>query len=83
MSSDKLKLQLITFNQAIITLKSAIDKSIQKGNKEDFEYFRDSVIKRFEYTYELAWKLIKLILTEKEKSECYSPKSCIKLFFKY
>ena len=38
---------------------------------------RDSAIKRFEFTTELAWKLIQLFLRE-QKIICRSPKECLR-----
>lgn len=39
---------------------------------------RDSVVKRFEYTFELCWKTGKLVLGEKFGVEIYSPKECFR-----
>ena len=39
---------------------------------------RDSVIKRFEYTFELAWKTGKVLLQEKFGVEVASPKDCFR-----
>jgi nucleotidyltransferase substrate binding protein (TIGR01987 family) len=37
----------------------------------------DGVIQRFEFTYELAWKLVKAVLYH-QGIECASPRACIK-----
>ena len=37
--------------------------------------------KRFEYTYEILWRTIKLYLLEEKGLECYSPMDCFKLAF--
>ena len=37
--------------------------------------------KRFEYTYEILWRTIKLFLLEEKGLECYSPMDCFKLAF--
>jgi nucleotidyltransferase substrate binding protein (TIGR01987 family) len=39
---------------------------------------RDATIQRFEYTYELFWKLMKEYLYSHEGIECNSPKSCFR-----
>ncbi len=41
----------------------------------------DAVIQRFEFTFELAWKTLKILL-EDEGILCHSPKSCFKEAFK-
>ena|SRR3989338_8622953 len=42
---------------------------------------RDAVIQRFEFTYELLWKMFKRI-ADSEKLECFSPKSAFQAAFK-
>jgi len=49
-------LDLTSFTKALETLERAIRRS--KAEPAD-EEVRDSVIQRFEYTYELAWKMLK------------------------
>ena len=39
---------------------------------------RDASIQRYEFTFELFWKVLKLYLKEEEGIECFSPKSCIR-----
>ena len=43
---------------------------------------RDAAIKRFEYTSEIFWKVIKDYLEVHEGIICNSPKSCFKEVFK-
>ncbi len=49
-------LDLSAFAKAVEGLDRAVTRSI--ASPEDLEV-RDAVIQRFEYTYELAWKLLK------------------------
>lgn len=42
---------------------------------------KDGVVQRFEFTFELSWKLLKVIL-ESEGQICRSPKSCLQMAFK-
>lgn len=51
-----MKLDLSSFNKAIVSLKEAIDKYNESRNNL---FVRDSVIQRFEYTYSLALKMIR------------------------
>jgi nucleotidyltransferase substrate binding protein (TIGR01987 family) len=39
---------------------------------------RDATIQRFEYTFEIFWKLMKEYLYAHEGIECNSPKSCFR-----
>ena len=48
----------------------------------DNDLNRDGVIQRFEFTFELFWKTIRLILIH-EGFECRIPRSCIKEAFKH
>lgn len=57
-----MKLDLSSLEKALKSLQRAVDRS-QKA-KED-EELRDAVIQRFEYSYELSWKMMKRML-EKE-----------------
>ena len=39
---------------------------------------RDASIQRYEFSFELLWKVLKLYLKEQESIECFSPKSCMR-----
>jgi len=39
---------------------------------------RDAALKRFEFTFELLWKNVKLYLKQNEKVDCFSPASCFR-----
>jgi nucleotidyltransferase substrate binding protein (TIGR01987 family) len=50
-----MKLDLSSFSKAILSLQESLDEyAINKNN-----FIRDACIQRFEYTYELAWKMLK------------------------
>ena len=60
-----MKLDLSSFNKAITSFKIAIDEY----NKDTKNFFvRDSVIQRFEYTYSLSLKMIKIYLENNEEN---------------
>jgi nucleotidyltransferase substrate binding protein (TIGR01987 family) len=50
--------------------------AILKEPKNDI--VRDSAIKRFEFTFDLCWKSLKVYLNEKKGIVCASPKDCFK-----
>ncbi len=58
-------------------LKAAFFKLQESTEKAVDELDRDGVIQRFEFTFELFWKTIKILLAE-EGFECAGPRSCIK-----
>ncbi len=70
----------MTFNlesitKALETLKTAI-QLVEQRKDEDEELIlalRDSVIQRFEYTYELAWKMIQRWIAENVNPESSEP----------
>jgi hypothetical protein len=64
--SERIILEFEKFSKSLHSLAEAIDESKKKENHEKFEFFRDSVIQRFEYTTEQAWKLLKHVLFEIE-----------------
>ena len=51
-----MKLDLSSLQKALSSLQKAIHRA--EKNRQD-EEIRDSVIQRFEYTYELSWKMLK------------------------
>ena len=65
-----------TFNQ----LKDAFASFEDVMKQEKNEYIRDSAIQRFEYTFELTWKLLKIYLEEKG-IKVYAPRDVIKESF--
>ena len=73
--------KLSDFENALSRLEESYDRGIVLKNSEEFSFYRDSTIQRFEFTLEIAWKTIKTFLLEVEGIECRSPKSCIREFF--
>lgn len=66
MDRQRLKQRISDFQQAVFRLEQACQQ-------EENEFIRDSVIQRFEFCYELAWKMLKLKL-EDEGIEARTPK---------
>lgn len=64
---------LTPLRKAVISLKAAI---VQPKD----EFVRDAVIQRFEYTYELSWKMLKRFLDESEGASAVDPLSRKDLF---
>ncbi len=73
--------KLEDFKNALEKLNDAYLKAMEHKNSEDYPFFRDSTIQRFEFTLEIAWKSIKSFLIKQDGIECRSPKSCIREFF--
>ncbi len=66
-----LSLKLNKYKQALDSLEIAL-------KEEKSALARDSVIKRFEYTYELCWKTAKVFLSKHFGTDIYSPKECFR-----
>lgn len=49
--------------------------------KEESDIKRDAIIKRFEFTYELLWKIYKKI-ARAQKLDYFNPKACFQFAFK-
>ena len=73
--------KLSQFNQALLRLKEAYKKTLNKKYSDEYSFFRDSTIQRFEFTVEIFWKTLKEFLREMEGIVCSSPKNCIREFF--
>ncbi len=67
-SIQKLESALSRLNNGIQQVKDELDK--------------DGVIQRFEFTFEILWKTIKIYLGDKGII-CQSPKDCLQQAFKY
>ncbi|WP_457747476.1 HI0074 family nucleotidyltransferase substrate-binding subunit [Sulfurimonas sp.] len=78
MALDK---KLKDFESALHRLEEAVEKTKENMGKEEYSFFRDSTIQRFEFTLEIAWKSIKQFLLEHDGLECRSPKACMREFF--
>ena len=63
----KTTIKMETFSKAFGSLQIALVKSEEHADSEDFEFFRDSVIQRFEYTIEYLWKLLKVIMENEDQ----------------
>jgi len=77
MALDKL---VEDFEKALKRLSDAYLRA-KSSDEDDYYFFRDSAIQRFEFTVEIFWKCLKSYLREIEGIECRSPKSCIREFF--
>ncbi len=76
-----LKEKINDFSKSVKRLKEAWEKANRYKDNEDYPFFRDSAIQRFEFTTEIMWKTIKEFLSKKEGIVCKSPKGCIREFF--
>jgi len=70
-----LNLKLEQFKKALSSLKKSLEE-------EKNDLVRDSAIKRFEYSYELCWKTVKMFLSEKFGEDIFSPKECFRVLRK-
>ncbi len=53
-----LKQQLLNYNKTLLSLEENLEKINSKRNDQDFEIYRDSAIKRFEYSLKVALDLM-------------------------
>lgn len=72
---ETLKLRIEYAEKALKTFKAITEEPYSV-------IVRDAAIKRFEYTSEIFWKVIKDYLEVQEGIVCNSPKSCFKEAFK-
>ncbi len=71
MTDERLAQRVTTFTQAVQRLHDAV-------NQLDTEFIRDAVIQRFEFCYELAWKMRKLQLA-RDGIEAQTPRHTIQM----
>lgn len=75
--------KLEKYEKALYSLKEMIDfdSSFDTPLEKLDEAIRDSIIKKFEYTFELSWKTIKEYLEKEGYEEFNSPKKVLKQAF--
>jgi len=59
------------YQKAVERLEEILEMEKNKIN-------RDSAIKRYEFTFDLSWKVIKAFLEEEKGIRCTSPKECFR-----
>lgn len=69
----KLEAGLSQFKNAVARLEDALKQTPN-------EYIKDSAIQRFEFCFDLSWKLIKTFL-EDRGIRCSSPKDCFRMAY--
>ncbi|MGL4773431.1 MAG: nucleotidyltransferase substrate binding protein [Clostridium sp.] len=72
--------KLDDFTRALSRLSEAIDESTLNPKSSTL---KDGVIHRFEFTYELCWKLMKYFLEADGVEEAKSPRSTFRAAFQY
>lgn len=76
MMLERVKERYIDFKKAFFKLKDASEI------KDNSDILVDAVIQRFEFTFELSWKLMKSYLEYEGIEGAVSPRSTIRLAFK-
>jgi len=69
-----------SFEDVFKDFTSALQKLEDGVNNAKTELEIDGVIQRFEFTFEIFWKLLKVICFD-EGMECKSPRKCLKMGF--
>jgi len=59
---EGLNQKLVSAQKALRRFEEALVKMEAQGEISDYELIRDSVIQRFEFTYEMTWRLLRLFL---------------------
>ena len=72
MTVERIRIKKENYHRALIRLQAALEK---EADIDDM--YLDATIQRFEFCFELAWKLMKAVL-EYEGIEANSPRSCIR-----
>ena len=75
MDQEKLKEKFKTYAKAVKRLKESLERD------ENDEVVLDAVIQRFEFTYELSWKLLKTYLSYNGIAEIKTPREAFKEAF--
>lgn len=68
------------FRERQAEVKAAAARLAEAAARPESELVRDATIRRFEFTFELVWKTLKLFL-EHQGHECPSPRATLKKAF--
>ncbi len=66
---------------AVKKLQDSVQRLTEGISQAQDELDKDGVIQRFEFTFELLWKTLKVLL-ESEGIDCMTPKECLKSAFR-
>lgn len=77
MNINDLKNKLSTLNKAVVKLHESTERDYLKD-----DIVLDATIQRFEFTFEMSWKLMKAYLEYEGIAEATSPRSSIREAFK-
>ncbi len=61
--------------------QKTLDRLRETIEHEKTDMVRDSAIKRFELSFDVSWKLVKIFLEEEKGLQCRSPKDCFREAF--
>ena len=75
MTEDRISDKLEKYKQALARLEEAL------AEQEPDQFIYDATIKRFEFTYELAWKLLKAVIEYKGGKDVLFPRDIFKESF--
>lgn len=62
--------------------RKALSRLDEVLREKKSDIVRDSAIKRFEMTFDLAWKMVKAFLEEYHNTACASPRNCFREAFR-
>ena len=79
---DRLRKQIEDFRKALNRFEEAVLLANECRGDKLYPFLRDSAIQRFEFTFEIFWKLVKTAMRELEGVKCNSPKSCMRELFR-
>ena len=69
------------YRKSLVNYKNAAKQLAKALNEPESEFIRDASIQRFEFTYELLWKTIKVFLEEIHGVRTVSPRQVFKEAF--
>ena len=77
---DRFEKVISEFEDALERLGEAYEKTVELRGKEEYPFYRDSTVQRFEFTFETAWRAMKEFLG-REGILCRSPRGCARELF--
>lgn len=77
-TSSRSRERMVPLAQIILQFADAVARLDEALVRPKDAFMRDACIQRFEFTFDLSWKVLKVFLEDRLKVRCTSPRACLR-----